>query len=238
MRFGYHLHDGVMDKVHISEYQEHMKNGIYCPLGHPVIAKRGEVRVHHYSHRNGCNCDIVNGMSSWHSSSQDRAKKECQEVRLKDPTTHKYVHIADVLIPSSALENGMKMPSACKGYVIEYQHSPMEKSVMRKRESFYTGLGYHLVWVFDCSKWEYSTVCKSGECVTIARKQGPQFPLDGAYTGNVSKILDMGRKQMLLVEKQSGSIITGKAIDMVTFDKIYLGTMATDADSRPFHIPL
>ena len=222
-------------RIPIDEYQDDMSGNITCADGHKVVAKRGNIRVHHYSHLNSCSCGSGD-MSSWHIEFQDRARKECQEVRLMDKETGKCTHIADTLIPSSALD--YMISDGCKGYAIEYQHSPMNMDVIRERERFYTGLGYHLVWVFDTSNWSYTLISKGEKEITIRRKQGARFPMDGAYTGNVSKILDMGRKQMLLVTKQSGPSITGVPIDMITFDKKYLGSMAVESDERPFRVDL
>lgn len=234
-------------RIDINEYNEDMSGKLTCAEGHIVIAKRGDIRTHHFSHKNNCHCSSSEGMTDWHINWQNRAGKDGREIRLKADGK---MHIADTLIPISSLSQSpwLHTINKCKGFVIEYQHSPMNESVMRERESFYTAQGYHLVWVFDTKGWDYNMVRKSVSStiptlntsnigsITIRKRKGADFPLKGAYTGRVSKILDFGKKELLIVTKQNNMTITGDMISMELFNKIFLGDMAVpDTDDRPFH---
>lgn len=223
MRFAY-----IGDKkIHISEYTDEMASLITCPEGHKLVAKRGTVRSHHFSHMNVSDCSHENNKGEWHIAYQNRALFEYQEVRLINEGK---IHIADTLIPD-------------KKVVIEYQHSPMNITTMREREKFYTSLGYHLVWVFDVFMWEYyvykSTNIKGVKEISLRITKGNKYPLDGAYQGKVTKILDFGKRELLVVTNQKGNSITGKPITMEEFDDCFIGSCKSkDNDIRPFHHPL
>lgn len=224
MKFAY-LRDGNEEKkISIEDYEESMKGKVYCPDGHQMVAKRGEVVTHHFAHGQGVDCDCGGGpMSSWHLSFQNRAINEVQEIRCK---VNGKLHIADTLTKS--------------GYVIEYQHSPMKQDVMRQRESFYTGLGHVLIWVFDCSpqgcNWGFNILKRNGNEITLKKRTGNDFPLYGAYEGKVQKILDFGRKELFLVTNQKGKDLTGKLLSLKEFDKTYIGyDMSPNNDYRVFH---
>jgi competence CoiA-like predicted nuclease len=206
-------YDEADRKIHINDY---VSGPIFCPDGHPLIAKRGEVRSHHFSHKSGCDCRFSNGMTDWHINFQNRAPVENQEIRLK---VDKKLHIADVLVGK---------------YVIEYQHSPISREDVKDREEFYTSLGYTLVWVFDTSSWSY-TLNKKGSSLVLKKTRGPDFPLLGSCTLPVIKILDFGKKDLFIVDSQKGTLLTGHTINMVDFDKVYLSIENTSNDIRPFH---
>lgn len=217
MRYGY-LDD---HRVDIAEYTDDMYGKLTCGEGHPIIAKRGTVKIHHFAHRTKVECSCHDNKGEWHIAWQDRAKEEAQEIRI---VTEDKVHIADTLVGQ---------------YVIEYQHSPMDVRIMRQRESFYTGMGYILVWVFDVSKWMYKHVRKIRNELTIRKSTGSDFPLNASYTGNVIKILDFGKSELFLVTKQHGTTLTGQVLTMEDFDARYLDTMCIeDPDTRWDRHPL
>lgn len=222
-----------------------------CGEGHIIIARRGEKNVHHFAHKASTLCSCSDNKGEWHIWFQDRCIKEGQEVRLKEKSTsgQEILHIADVLIPREKIPNTV-LPSNVKGYVLEIQHSPMDERTMRERERFYTLQGYHLVWVFDCIKWETQQVrrlngtphlCTTDESykpieLTIRRKRGPDFPILGKYTDNVTKIFDFNKNNLFVVTKQVGASITGYLISLEEFDRKYLGTYTvSEPDTRPFH---
>lgn len=213
------------ERVAIQDYIEDMFGRLKCSHGHPVIAKRGTIKVHHYAHKSNSGCSCGDGKTDWHIKWQDRAIKDAQEVRMIDGNK---LHIADTCINTHI--NGYK------GYVIEYQHSDMTEAVMREREQFYNKQGYHLVWVFDTHKWEYKVLTRKGSSISLMKNKGSKFPLYGGYTKGVSKILDFDKKDLLVVTSQSGMTLAGKTISIEEFDTIYLRSYASpDNDIRPFH---
>lgn len=209
-------YDSNGSRIHISEYKEGSE--VFCPDGHLLIAKRGDVRVHHFSHKSNCNCRFACNKTDWHQKFQDRADKKNQEVRMEKDGK---LHIADVQIGR---------------FVIEYQHSNIATSDIHERESFYTSLGYTLVWVFDTSNWDYQVLQRKDKEVTIVKRRGSDFPMNGAYTSPVMKILDFNKRELLIVTSQKGSKVTGTLINMMEFDKMFMDR--ENDDIRPFHHPL
>lgn len=215
---------------------------ITCAEGHQVIAKRGEKNAHHFSHKANTICSSHDNKGPWHIWWQDRVQRDSQEVRLEglSHNKQKILHIADTLIPLERLSHPHNIPpwNGCKGYVIEYQHSPMEEKVMRERESFYTQQGYHLIWIFDTSLWEIHIIRKGTE-ISFRKRRGADFPMLGAFSGKVTKIFDFNKNQLVVITSQVGSTMTGKVISLEEFDIKYLGSSAAqDIDIRPFHHPL
>ncbi len=102
-----------------------------CPTCHsPVIAKCGDLRVHHWAHRSKKVCDRWREpMTAWHYGWQDKFPKDWQEVtRLGEAAEQ---HRADVYTD--------------RGLVIEVQHSSLRADEMAARERFYR----NMVWVVN-----------------------------------------------------------------------------------------
>jgi competence CoiA-like predicted nuclease len=113
------------------EASPEVKGGVlYCPAcGGDVIAKTGEINIHHFAHvTKDCGYFDYKGMSEWHTKWQDLFPPEKQEVRIEKEGK---VHIADVVNSN--------------GVVIEFQHSTMSLESKMKRDAFYD----KLVWVVD-----------------------------------------------------------------------------------------
>lgn len=227
------------ERIDIRNYDLHLKRwerqGIVplltCAEGHPVIPRRGMKNQHHFAHKALTSCSCHDNKGEWHLWHQDRLCNDVQEVRISTDTRY---HIADACVSREYLPESTSLK--CKGYVIEYQHSPMDIKTMRQREQFYTGQGYHLVWVFDTSSWEINIIRKNGNEITFRKRRGKDHPLDGAYQGSVTKIFDFNKSQLLVVTSQSGMLVTGRVIELTEFDQIYIGSaIMPDADTRPFH---
>ncbi len=206
-------------RIHITDYTDDMKGSILCHEGHVLIAKRGEVRVHHYAHKSGVTCVCGNNKGQWHIDWQDRVMMDYQEIRMINQGK---IHIADIFTSP---------------YVVEIQHSPMDKKEIKAREEFYTKkMGHKMAWVFDACRWEYRKMKENGSSITIKRLRGSQFPLHASYTGDVTLFLDFGKKELLRVTGISGSIIHGTIVTMKEFDDEYLMGQVNDGiDMRTFH---
>ena len=102
-----------------------------CPsCGSDLIAKCGELKVNHWSHKGNRNCDPWwENETEWHRSWKDYFPKEWQEIVHFDESGEK--HIADV--------------KTNNGWVLEFQHSFLNPEERRSRNSFYK----QLVWVVD-----------------------------------------------------------------------------------------
>lgn len=108
-----------------------------CPLcGGPMIARCGDVRVHHWAHNKGRMCDKWwEPETQWHRQWKDQFDVSWQEVIVHDEATGKD-HIADI-----RTEHGL---------VIEFQHSYIASEERRKRERHYKDV----VWVVDGTRLE------------------------------------------------------------------------------------
>ena len=122
------------NRIHIDETER--KNDYYCPsCGKPLVIRKGEIRRHHFAHMASDNCtDSWSGsydMTDWHYDWQSKYPKYNQEVLC---TLGSINHRADVMIDRT---------------VVEFQHSSMSTETFNNRNSFYDGLGYKVIWLFD-----------------------------------------------------------------------------------------
>ncbi len=136
------------NRVHIED--THGNQEYYCPYcGAPLIMKKGEIRQHHFAHKQNHICSDTwershsYDISPWHNEWQSLFPKENQEVKLSLGDTK---HRADVMIDRT---------------VIEFQHSIMSVKDFDDRNNFYFNLGNKVIWLFDLSDLlEDQLVCK------------------------------------------------------------------------------
>ena len=128
------------NRVHIDD--THSNQEYYCPYcGAPLVTKKGDIRQHHFAHKQShvCSDTWANSgshgydLSPWHNDWQSLFPKVNQEVKLCLGETK---HRADVLIDRT---------------VIEFQHSIMPVKAFDDRNNFYFNLGYKVIWLFDLS---------------------------------------------------------------------------------------
>lgn len=126
------------NRVHIDE--THSNQEYYCPFcGAPLVTKKGEIRQHHFAHKQNHLCSDSwershsYDVSPWHNEWQSLFPKENQEVKLSLGDTR---HRADVMIDHT---------------VIEFQHSIMPVQAFDDRNNFYFNLGNKVIWLFDLS---------------------------------------------------------------------------------------
>ena len=126
------------NRVHIDE--THSNQEYYCPYcGAPLTTKKGEIRQHHFAHKQNHLCSDAwershsYDISPWHNDWQSLFPKENQEVKLSLGDTK---HRADVMIDRT---------------VIEFQHSIMPVKAFDDRNNFYFNLGNKVIWLFDLS---------------------------------------------------------------------------------------
>lgn len=94
-----------------------------------VIAKCGEVRIHHWAHKGTRACDPWwENETEWHRGWKNEYPEGWQEMRVTEDGTW---HVADV-----KTEHGV---------VIEFQHSYLKPAERRARAAFYK----KMVWVID-----------------------------------------------------------------------------------------
>lgn len=105
-----------------------------CPAcGHPMIAKCGEVKIWHWSHKGRRICDPWwENETEWHRAWKGQFPVSWQEVIHQADTGEK--HIADV--------------KTDQGWVIEFQHSHIKPEERQSRDTFYR----RLIWVIDATR--------------------------------------------------------------------------------------
>lgn len=113
-----------------------------CPLCHAqVLAKCGDVVVHHWAHLSARDCDLWSEPeSAWHVGWKSRFPEDWREVVVGE-------HRADVRQPC--------------GLVVEFQHSPLGSEDIKEREAHYGSM----VWVLDASTFtelSMRSMCKTG----------------------------------------------------------------------------
>lgn len=126
------------NRIHINDTYSNQE--YYCPYcGAPLVTRKGEIRRHHFAHKQNHLCSDTwershsYDTSSWHNDWQSMFPKENQEVKLALGDTK---HRADVMIDRA---------------VIEFQHSIMPVKAFDDRNNFYFNLGYKVIWLFDLS---------------------------------------------------------------------------------------
>lgn len=105
----------------------------FCPVcSENMIAKCGEIVVHHWAHEGGTDCDPWSEHETpWHAEWKQRFPADWREVVVPPLPDGTGPHRADVRTTS--------------GLVIEIQHSSISPAEIREREDFYG----RMIWVFD-----------------------------------------------------------------------------------------
>ncbi len=108
-----------------------------CPLCEEVvIAKCGNIKIHHWAHKGKKNCDVWwENETEWHREWKSQFPKEWQEVVLSDK--HGKKHRADIHNPSKKL-------------TIEFQNSSIGSDEIRARERFYQ----KMIWVVNAKNFK------------------------------------------------------------------------------------
>lgn len=119
-------------RVHIDDAKRDEK--YYChTCGEELCLKKGNIKMHHFSHRPDSNCDDRwhYDMSEWHLLWQSQFPIDNQEIVFEADGKR---HRADVFVDNT---------------VIEFQHSKISYEEFQERNNFYNSLGYKVIWIFD-----------------------------------------------------------------------------------------
>ncbi len=101
-----------------------------CPsCGSELIARCGEIKIHHWAHKKKCDDHWWENETEWHRNWKNQFPSELQERIHKDESDEK--HIADVKTSS--------------GWTIEFQHSAISREERDSRDNFYN----KLIWIVD-----------------------------------------------------------------------------------------
>lgn len=102
------------------------KERAICPLcNEEVIAKCGEIKIWHWSHKADFECDTFSEPETeWHFNWKKKFPNENQEVRIEN-------HRADI--------------RSSQGVIIELQNSPISPEKIKEREEFYKDM----IWMLN-----------------------------------------------------------------------------------------
>jgi competence protein CoiA len=101
-----------------------------CPsCGSKLVAKCGEIVIHHWAHIKKCDDHWWENETEWHRNWKNEFPDEWQEIIHYDEGGER--HIADV--------------KTSEDWVIEFQHSAISKEERNSRDSFYN----KLIWIVD-----------------------------------------------------------------------------------------
>jgi hypothetical protein len=102
----------------------------------PVIARCGQIKVHHWAHETGCECDPWHEPETpWHINWKMQFQEQRREVVVPP-------HRADVIGTWVDTDNEARC-------VVELQHSAIDPAEIEEREIFYLREINHMVWVID-----------------------------------------------------------------------------------------
>ena len=110
--------------------------GICTGCNGDVIAKCGDIKVHHWAHKSIKDCDPwAEPETPWHREWKDKFPPEFREVVFRDENT-KEIHRADVHTP--------------RGITLEFQNSPISIQEIKSRDQFYP----KLIWVVNAAEFD------------------------------------------------------------------------------------
>ncbi|MCX2574942.1 competence protein CoiA [Pedobacter sandarakinus] len=125
--------------------------------GQPVIAKCGNVKIHHWAHVKSATCDSWwENETTWHREWKGFFPAEYREINFFDETMREY-HRADIFNAA--------------GVTIEFQNSHLNHEELIARERFYP----KLIWVVNGLKFKGFKVLKALPNVNDARLSGFEF---------------------------------------------------------------
>lgn len=210
-------------RLHIDEYDPKIHEGkVKCEEGHVLIAKRGEIRMHHFSHRSsdGANCGSK-GTSDWHLWWQQRINKNNIEFRFRKDIL-KIADTVNVIGPNKDILS-----------IVEYQNSVMSSQEFALREKFYTRRDLMsewglqdctaiLTWVFNLKNCDIEIDHIFGDIVCFRWLKGTKFMLDAKATS----FYDFGKRDLILVHGiHKAHIIetqfVGQLVPIAEFDSFY-----------------
>lgn len=226
-------YDSEVEKNRIQKGEKDLGE-IYCAEGHLLIAKRGDVRKHHFCHKNkkdseangGCGSD---GKTSWHIWWQARLLDKNIEFRL----VKEFTKIADSIniIPdeqATIVDAETKLLS-----IVEFQNSKMSEEEFILREKFYTrtdlmanwGLPYcraTLTWVFNLTDCDIDIDHVFGDIVCFRWTKGSKY----MYNVKAPSYWDFGKRDLIEIlaihkPKVVESLIIGRLVPLEHFDEHY-----------------
>ncbi len=112
----------------------------FCPIcGEEVISKCGDIKIWHWAHKKGIECDSFGEPETkWHLEWKDNFPKECQEVKITKKEESKYFGKDEIKIHRADIQTKENL-------IIEFQNSPISSEKIQEREEFYG----NMVWILN-----------------------------------------------------------------------------------------
>ena len=118
------------------EAEANLKGAVCQVCKAEVIAKCGDIKIHHWAHKSKRKCDHWwENETQWHRDWKNQFSKDWQEIVHTSETGEG--HIADIKTP--------------KGLVVEFQHSPIKPEEILARNTFYK----NIIWIVDGKRRKY-----------------------------------------------------------------------------------
>lgn len=143
-----------------------------------MIARCGDVRVHHWGHRSGSHCDPwKENETEWHRAWKNQFPIEWQEVFHRAESGER--HVADI--------------KTDQGWVIEFQHSPIDPAERLFRDTFYR----NIIWVVNGARrkrdWtHFQKTWEDGKQVDpntrVIRTLSDEYPLLREWGGGLAPV--------------------------------------------------
>jgi hypothetical protein len=215
-------------RIHIDDYDEALHEGkVQCPDGHILIAKKGNIREHHFCHRSKENCQSSNGKTGWHIYWQERLRPTAIEFRIKKPEILKIADSVNLLNQNTLS-------------IVEFQNSKMEEEEFRLREAFYTrtdllsewGLPYcisTLTWVFNLTDCDIEIDHVFGDVLCFRWVKGTKY----MFNAKAPMYWDFGKRELIyIVEISKAKVIESKILGIILpiedFDAYYFQNALKD----------
>jgi len=236
--------NGDSKRISIENYDPVTHEGrVYCADGHLLVAKRGNVRQHHFCHKNkkdeqdnrnglgGENRCGSEGKTSWHIWWQDRLLDKNIEFRINK----EFLKIADSvnLLSSNNSNNNNANNTKDVLSIVEFQNSKMSPEEFALREAFYTrsdllaqwgvpSCKSILTWVFNLTDCDIVIEHVFGDVICFKWIKGSKY----MYPAKAIPFWDFGKRDLVEVKgihkpKIMESKIIGRLISLEDFDKHY-----------------
>lgn len=188
----------------------------YC--GSELIAKCGEIKIHHWAHKSKRNCDQWwENETEWHRSWKDNYPVEWQEVVHHDASGEK--HIADVKTQN--------------GWTLEFQHSLLKPDERISRNSFYQ----KLVWVVDGTRRK--TDKKQFQALLDeSSKLSTNIPILRTHFPDECRLLKEWHSNSLVFFDFNGAVVTEQSMLWFLFPKTHSSSAYLSPFSRASFIHL
>ena len=127
---------------------------VFCPVCKTeLVLRNGQIKTPHFAHKSKGECDDYdNDMSPWHKRWMDVFPQYAQEAVIERPALVSMKGKRDGCFEDERIQK--RRSDVCyKGYVAEFQTSPIPYETFEKKNLFYLRRGYKVIWIFDMSSF-------------------------------------------------------------------------------------